>query len=31
VRRIGHFGFFTRRAGSPLWPRLLEALEAVPR
>jgi predicted alpha/beta hydrolase len=30
VRRIGHFGFFTRRAGSPLWPRLLEALDAVP-
>ena len=31
VSRIGHFGFFTRRAGSPLWPRLLDALETVPR
>jgi predicted alpha/beta hydrolase len=30
VRRIGHFGFFTRRAGAPLWPRLLEQLQAVP-
>jgi predicted alpha/beta hydrolase len=31
VRRIGHFGFFTRRAGSALWPRLLAELEAKPR
>jgi predicted alpha/beta hydrolase len=29
VRRIGHFGFFTRRAGPPLWPRLLAELEAI--
>jgi predicted alpha/beta hydrolase len=27
VRRIGHFGFFARRAGSALWPRLLAELE----
>jgi predicted alpha/beta hydrolase len=31
VTRIGHFGFFSRRAGTPLWPRLLDALEAAPR
>jgi predicted alpha/beta hydrolase len=31
VRRIGHFGFFTRRAGSALWPRLLAELEPKPR
>lgn len=30
VSRIGHFGFFSRRAGSPLWPRLLDALETLP-
>jgi len=30
VRRIGHFGFFSRRAGPPLWPRLLAELEANP-
>jgi predicted alpha/beta hydrolase len=23
TRRIGHFGFFGRRAGAALWPRLL--------
>ena len=27
VRRIGHFGFFTRRAGAALWPRLLAQIE----
>jgi len=27
VQRIGHFGFFTRRAGSRLWPRVLAELE----
>ena len=26
-RRIGHFGFFTRRAGAALWPRLLAQLD----
>ena len=31
VRRIGHFGFFTRQAGSPLWPGLLRHLELTPR
>jgi len=31
VRRIGHFGFFTRRAGSSLWGRLLAGLETIPR
>jgi predicted alpha/beta hydrolase len=30
VRRIGHFGFFARRAGTALWPRLLARLEAKP-
>jgi predicted alpha/beta hydrolase len=30
VRRIGHFGFFARRAGAALWPRLLAQLEAKP-
>jgi predicted alpha/beta hydrolase len=30
VRRIGHFGFFTRRAGPLLWPRLLAELETIP-
>lgn len=30
VRRIGHFGFFARRAGTALWPRLLAQLEAKP-
>ena len=29
VRRIGHFGFFTRHAGPPLWPRLLERLQVM--
>lgn len=29
VRHIGHFGFFSRRAGTPLWPRLLAELEAI--
>ena len=29
VRRIGHFGFFTRRAGPPLWPRLLAELKPM--
>lgn len=28
VRRIGHFGFFTRAAGPPLWPRVLAELPA---
>lgn len=27
LSRIGHFGFFTRRAGAVLWPRLLAELE----
>jgi predicted alpha/beta hydrolase len=31
VRRIGHFGFFSRRAGSVLWPRLLAQLELAGR
>jgi len=31
VRRIGHFGFFTRRAGAALWPRLLAELDPKPR
>jgi predicted alpha/beta hydrolase len=26
LRRIGHFGFFSRQAGAVLWPRLLAAL-----
>lgn len=30
VRRIGHFGFFGRRAGAALWPRVLALLEAEP-
>jgi predicted alpha/beta hydrolase len=30
VRRIGHFGFFGRRTGAALWPRLLERLNARP-
>jgi predicted alpha/beta hydrolase len=29
VHRIGHFGFFSRRVGSALWPRLLAQLEVV--
>lgn len=29
VTRIGHFGFFSRRTGAPLWPRLVDALEAL--
>lgn len=29
VPRIGHFGFFTRRAGTTLWPRMLAQLQAV--
>jgi predicted alpha/beta hydrolase len=29
VRRIGHFGFFSRRVGAALWPRLLARLEPV--
>ena len=28
TRRIGHFGFFTRRAGAALWPRLLAQLDS---
>jgi len=31
VRSIGHFGFFTRRAGSALWPRVLAELKAPAR
>ena len=31
VRRIGHFGFFSRRVGSALWPQLLAQLELAPR
>lgn len=27
LRRIGHFGFFSRKAGAVLWPRLLAQLE----
>lgn len=30
TRRIGHFGFFGRRAGTALWPRLLPLLQAKP-
>jgi predicted alpha/beta hydrolase len=30
VRRIGHFGFFGRRTGAALWPRLLARLNARP-
>ena len=30
VRRVGHFGFFARRAGTALWPRLLAHLDAKP-
>jgi predicted alpha/beta hydrolase len=30
VRRIGHFGFFSRRVGAVLWPRLLAQLDARP-
>jgi len=30
TRRIGHFGFFGRRAGATLWPRLLALLQAKP-
>jgi predicted alpha/beta hydrolase len=26
VARLGHFGFFSRKAGAALWPRLLELL-----
>jgi predicted alpha/beta hydrolase len=26
VSRLGHFGFFSRKAGAALWPRLLELL-----
>jgi predicted alpha/beta hydrolase len=29
VRRIGHFGFFGRRTGAALWPRLLARLDAA--
>jgi predicted alpha/beta hydrolase len=29
TRRIGHFGFFTRRAGTALWPRLLAHLDSL--
>jgi predicted alpha/beta hydrolase len=28
ARRLGHFGFFRRRAGSVLWPRFLEEVES---
>lgn len=28
VRRLGHFGFFRRTAGSVLWPRFLDLLES---
>jgi predicted alpha/beta hydrolase len=31
VPRIGHFGFFGRRVGARLWPRVLAELEAPPR
>ena len=27
TRRLGHFGFFRRHAGSALWPQLLAQLE----
>jgi predicted alpha/beta hydrolase len=30
TRRIGHFGYFGRRAGAALWPRLLAHLEPGP-
>lgn len=30
VSRIGHFGFFGRRAGTTLWPRLLARLASEP-
>ena len=30
LRRIGHFGFFSRRAGDVLWPRLLARLDDQP-
>ena len=30
LRRIGHFGFFSRKAGAVLWPRLLAQLDAEP-
>lgn len=29
VRRIGHFGFFRRAAGTTLWPRLLAELDST--
>ena len=29
VARVGHFGFFTRRAGAALWPRLLAELQGL--
>jgi predicted alpha/beta hydrolase len=28
VQRLGHFGFFSRKAGAALWPRLLAQLNA---
>jgi hypothetical protein len=28
LSRIGHFGFFGRKAGSVLWPRLIAQLSA---
>jgi predicted alpha/beta hydrolase len=28
LRRIGHFGFFSRKAGAVLWPRLFAQLHA---
>ena len=28
ARRLGHFGFFRRNAGSALWPRFLEEVES---
>jgi predicted alpha/beta hydrolase len=28
ARRLGHFGFFRRKAGSALWPRFLEEVES---
>jgi predicted alpha/beta hydrolase len=30
TRRIGHFGFFGRRAGAALWPRLIALLRQKP-
>jgi predicted alpha/beta hydrolase len=30
IRRIGHFGFFSRAVGAALWPRLLAQLEREP-